>query len=242
MPATSGNGSIANYGDGMIEWQKDYEAGVKALTAQTLPVPLFMLQMSNWNDVKHSQIPTWQLEAHVKAPGKVVVVTPAYPIGYANDCLHFTNHQERRIGEYFGKAYARVVVEGKKWEPLRPVDVKIQGNVVTAKFAVPKPPLVLDVTKVTNPGNFGFEFFDDTAAPPAVTGVALAGPDTVTITLAAAPTGNNKRLRYAYSATPQTCPGFENGPRGNLRDSDDTPSHYGYDLHNWSVHFDEVVK
>jgi hypothetical protein len=242
MPATSGQGVIANYGEGMVEWQKDYEAGVKAITGQTLPVPFFMLQMSNWNDVPHSQIPTWQLEAHVKAPGKVVIVTPGYPIGYATDCLHFTNHGERRLGEYFGKAYARVVLEGKPWEPLRPIDVTVQGNVVTAKFVVPKPPLVLDTTHVKDPGNYGFEFTDDSGAPPAVTKVELAGPDTVKITLAAAPTGQNKRLRYAFTATPLTCPGFENGPRGNLRDSDDTPSHYGYDLWNWSVHFDEAVK
>lgn len=242
MPATSGNGVVANYGEGMIEWQKDYEAAIKSLTGQKLPIPLFMLQMSNWNDVAHSRIPTWQLEAHVKAHGKVVVVTPGYPIGYASDCLHFTNHGERRIGEYFGKAYARVVLEGKPWEPLRPIDVTLQGTVVTAKFVVPKPPLVLDTTHVKNPGNYGFELFDDTGAPPAITSVALAGPDTVKITLASAPTGGNVRLRYAYTATPLTCPGFENGPRGNLRDSDDTPSVYGYDLWNWSVHFDEPVK
>lgn len=242
MPATSGQGTIADYAAGMLEWQKDYETGVKAITGQTLPVPLFLLQMSSWNDVAHSKIPTWQLAAHINAPGKVNVVAPAYPIGYAKDCLHFTNHGERRIGEYFAKAYARVVIEGRKWEPLRPVDVTVQGNVVTAKFTVPKPPLVLDTEHVSNPGNYGFEFADGTATPPAITSVAIAGPDTVKITLASAPTGADKRLRYAYTAAPQTCPGFENGPRGNLRDSDDTPSHYGYPLWNWSVHFDERAK
>ena len=66
-------------------------------------------------------------------------------------------------------------------------------------------------------------------------------PDTVKITLASAPTGQNKRLRYAYTATPLTCPGTESGPRGNLRDSDTTPSRYGYALHDWCVHFDEAV-
>ena len=242
LPSTHGGPTVANYGDGMLEWQQDYEAGVKAITGQTQPVPLLLLQMSNWNDVPNSKIPIWQLEAHTRAPGKVVVVAPAYPIGYASDCLHFTNNGERRIGEYFGKAYARMVVEGRPWEPVRPIAITIAGNVITAKFAVPKPPLVLDTTKVKNPGNFGFEYFDESGAPPAVTAVAVSGPDTVTVTLASAPTGANKRLRYAFTATPQTCPGPEVGPRGNLRDSDDTPSVYGYDLQNWSVHFDEVVK
>ena len=242
LASTHGGPQVANYGDGMLELQEDYETEVKKITGQTVPIPLLMLQMSNWNDVAHSKIPTWQLEAHVRAPGKVVVVAPGYAIGYASDCLHFTNHGERRIGEYFAKAYARIVMEGRPWEPLRPKAVTIAGNVITAKFIVPKPPLVLDTTKVVNPGNYGFEFVDGSAAPPAITSVAVTAPDTVTITLASAPTGADKRLQYAARATPQTCPGTEQGPRGNLRDSDDTPSQYGYDLSNWAVHFDEPVK
>jgi len=242
LPSTNGGATVQNYADGMLEWQKDYEDGVKAITGQTTPVPLLLLQMSNWNDVPHSKVAMWQLEAHLRAPGKVVLVAPAYPIGYASDCLHFTNHGERRIGEYFAKAYARIIMEGRAWEPVHPKSVTLAGNVVTAKFHVPKPPLVFDTDAVTNPGNYGFEFADDSGAPPAVQSVAITGPDTVQITLAAAPTGANKRLRYAYTATPQTCPGPEVGPRGNLRDSDDTPSQYGYPLQNWGVHFETPVK
>jgi hypothetical protein len=32
------------------------------------------------------------------------------------------------------------------------------------------------------------------------------------------------------------------GPRGNLRDSDTSPSQYGYELFNWAVHFDVPVE
>ncbi|MBS2019960.1 MAG: hypothetical protein JST00_44260 [Deltaproteobacteria bacterium] len=240
LPSTHGGPVVTNYADGMLEWQHDYEEGVKAITGQAVPVPLLMLQMSNWNDVPQSKVATWQLEAHVRAPGKVVVVAPGYAIGYASDCLHFTNHGERRIGEYFAKAYARIVMEGRPWEPLRPKSVTLAGNVITAQFVVPKPPLVLDTSAVVNPGNYGFEVVDGSATPPAITNVAVTAPDKVTITLASAPTGP-VRLQYAYRATPQTCPGTQQGPRGNLRDSDDTPSLYGYDLANWAVHFDEPV-
>ena len=47
------------------------------------------------------------------------------------------------------------------------------------------------------------------------------------------------RLRYAYTFT--GCGGSGTIARGNLRDSDDTPSQGGYDLSNWAVHFDEPV-
>ena len=73
-------------------------------------------------------------------------------------------------------------------------------------------------------------------------GLALDGPDQVKVTLASAPTASptaNKRLRYAYTFS--GCAGSGTIARGNLRDSDDTLSQAGYDLSNWSVHFDELV-
>jgi len=241
MPSTDGQTMLQDYSDALIEWQKDYEESVKTITNQTEHVPLIILQMSNWNDVPHSQIPTWQLSAHVRAPGKVVLATSGYFFSYAEDCLHFDAVSERRIGEYFAKVYARIVFQGLSWEPVRPKSVTLSGNVITAQFYVPVPPLVLDTDRVSNPGNFGFEYTDDSSAPPSITNVAIDGPDTVKITLDSAPTGTGPRLRYAFTAVPLTCPGPEDGPRGNLRDSDNTPSNYNNELFNWGVTFDEPV-
>jgi hypothetical protein len=239
LPGTDGHSVIHDYGEGLEEWQRDYETSVKAITGQTLPVPLLVSQYSHWNNAPTTVIAYQQLAAHVRSKGKVLVIGPTYVLPYSSDCLHITAHGQRHLGEYFAKVYARVVLEGKKWEPLRPIAITIAGNVVTAKFLVPKPPLVFDTTKVTNPGNYGFELTDDSGAPPPITNVALAGPDTVKITLASPPAGANKRLRYAY--TFHGCAGSGTIARGNLRDSDDTPSQSGYDLSNWSVHFDERI-
>ena len=240
MNGTDGVSVVNDYAAGLIEWQKDYEAGVNAITGQTAAVPLFINQFSHWNNTPSTRIAYMQLDAHLRAPGKVIVVGPTYALGYSSDCLHFTNHAERQLGEYFGKAYARVVLEGKTWEPLRPTQVTIAGNVVTVKFHVPSPPLVFDTTRVSDPGRYGFEWYDASGAPPAITKVELAGPDTVAVTLASAPTGASKRLRYAYTFT--ECRGTGTVARGNLRDSDTTPSNYGYELFNWAVHFDVAVQ
>ncbi|MBX3226212.1 MAG: hypothetical protein KIT84_28430 [Labilithrix sp.] len=233
--------AIKDYADGLVEWQRDYEASVKAITGQAQPVPLFVSQISGWNDLVASRIAQWQLDAHERAPGKVVLVTPAYAIPLSQeDCLHYTNEGSRRLGEYFAKAYARVVFEGRAWEPVRPKSITLAGAVITVTFHVPKPPLVLDTTKVAAAPDMGFSYTDD-ASPPSIAKVELSGPDTVTITLAAAPTGGKKRLRYAMNQDVGGCIGTPRGARGNLRDSDDTPSKHGYDLHNWSVHFDVAV-
>jgi len=240
LPGTDGVSTVNDYSDALLEWQRDYEQGVQEITGQTVPVPLFISQYSHWNDVPTTKIAYMQLDAHVRSQGKVVVVGPTYALEYSSDCLHFTNHSERHLGEYFGKAYARVVLEGRKWEPLRPIQVTLAGNVVTAKFHVPSPPLVFDTTRVKDPGDYGFEWYDASGTPPAITNVELTGPDTVQVTLASVPTGNDKRLRYAY--TFYGCGGSGTIARGNLRDSDATPSNYGYDLFNWAVHFDVPVE
>jgi hypothetical protein len=232
--------SVTSYADGLIEWQRDYETGVQAITGQSQPVPLLISQFSGWNDISTSAVAPMQYDAHVRSKGKVVIVTPGYPLEYASDCRHYSNNGERRLGEYFGKAYARIVLEGLPWEPVHPKSVTHAGNVIAAKYFVPVPPLVIDTQLVLDPGHYGFEVVDQAGAPIPITSVALAGPDTVTITLASAPSGS-ARLRYAYTTVPQTCPGTQQGPRGNLRDSDTTPSQYGYSLFNWGVHFDIAI-
>lgn len=234
--------SIKDYSDGLLEWQRDYESDIRAITRQKQPVPLLISQISGWNDAVTSKVAQWQVDAHVRAPGKVILVGPSYPLALSQeDCLHFTADGERHLGEYFGKVYAQVIFEGKPWEPVRPKSVKLTGATITVTFFVPKPPLVFDTEKVAAAANMGFTYTDDGASP-AITNVELAGPDTVKITLASVPDANDKRLRYAMNQEVGACIGTPRGARGNVRDSDDTSSQQGYDLHNWAVHFDVPVE
>ncbi|HEY8076836.1 MAG TPA: hypothetical protein VIF62_22070, partial [Labilithrix sp.] len=134
----------------------------------------------------------------------------------------------------------RVVLEHGTWEPVRPKSITRDGRTITIAFHVPAPPLVFDTKLVSDPGNFGFEWVDD-ASSAVIESVALAGADRVAIKLSAAPTGEHRRIRYAWSAKPGAHAGPQTGPRGNLRDSDATPSLHGYALFDWCVHFDEPV-
>jgi hypothetical protein len=115
------------------------------------------------------------------------------------------------------------------------------GATITVAFYVPEPPLVLDTTLVSDPGAYGFEYIDDSGAPPAIAAVALASDETLAITLQSVPSGSNQRLRYAFTGIPGALAGATTGPRGNLRDSDATVSHHGYPLYNWCVHFDKPI-
>jgi hypothetical protein len=227
----------------LLEWQRDYEEDVRALTRQTEPVPMFITQMSSWTmyGSATSTIPYAQLAAHVDAPGKVILVGPRYHLPYAADGIHLTSEGYRHMGEDYAKAYRRVVLDGRPWEPLRPMRITRIGASITVAFHVPSPPLVLDTELVTDPGAYGFSFEDDSGAPPPIARVAVSAADTVTITLAAPPTGAHARLRYAFTAPAGARAGTTSGARGNLRDSDATPSLTGARLYDWCVHFDEPV-
>lgn len=226
----------------LAEWQRDLETDIKAITGQTTPVPLFNTQYSSWTEyAPTSPVPLAQLRAHVDNPGKVIVVGPRYALPYGSDGVHLTNEGYRLMGEQYAKAYRRVVVEKGTWEPLRPDVITRAGAVITVRFLVPAPPLVFDTILATDPGNLGFEYADEGPTTPVIASVALAGPDTVTITLSAEPSGGNRRIRYAFTGVQGAKGGLRTGARGNLRDSDAMVSRYGYPLFDWCVHFDEPV-
>lgn len=165
------------------------------------------------------------------------MVGPKYMLDFlSNNGGHPTNVAYQRMGEYYAKAYRRVILEGGTWEPLRPISVSRTSNVITVRFIAPVLPLAIDTTRVALRTNYGFEY----SGPETITSVALSGSDTVAVTLSAEPTTAG-RIRYAYTANLPSISGRLTGPRGNLRDSDTTPSRYGYSLHNWCVHFDEAV-
>lgn len=240
LPATGGAGEVRSYEEALLEWQRDYDAAAKGVTGQTTDVPLFISQYSGWKDTPRSKLPAMQLAAHVRSGGRVILVGPTYMLPVQADALHFTAESEQWLGEMFGKAYAATVLGGRPFEPLRPTGAARAGARVTVTFLVPKPPLVFDVVRVTDPGQYGFEVVDATGVEIPLAAVTLAGPDSVTLDLARDP-GGPVNVRYAMRMARGTSPGPKYGARGNLRDSDTPPSQTGHDLANWAVHFELPV-
>ena len=233
-----------DYDLSLLEWQSDYQADIQAITGQTRPIPLITDQMSSFTayGAATSVIPQLQLEASRAAPDRIVLMGPKYVLPYVPDGVHLTGEAERWLGEMHAKVFERVLVNGEPWHPVSPREITREGAEITIRFWVPAPPLVLDETIVTNPGNYGFGYSDSSGAAPTITSVALAGEDSVVITLSAPPVGGNQRVTYAMNGTPGQPAGPTTGARGNLRDSDATVSRHGYALFNWCVHFNEAVQ
>jgi hypothetical protein len=230
------------YAKDLAQWQADYESDVTALTGQSGAVPLLQSQLSSWTAYgsETSLIPGAQLQATLSSGGRIVLVGPKYALPYI-DGVHLTNKGYRWLGELYGKVYQRVVLQGQPWSPLMPNKITRTGVEIRVSFVVPVPPLVLDTTLVKDPGNSGFSYVDDGPSAPTIASVALDGGSAVKITLSHLPGGKDRRLRYAFSGTKHAPAGPSTGPRGNLRDSDATPSRHGHPLYNWAVHFEVAV-
>lgn len=236
------NGNLT-YDQDLLEWQSDYEADIQAMTGQTLPVPLVTDQMSSFTafGAATSVIPLLQLSASRAEPERIILMGPKYVQSYVADGVHLTGDGERWLGEMHAKVLERILVDGEPWRPLSPREITRDGAEITLRLWAPVPPLVLDDVTVSDPGNHGFGYFDNSGAAPSITAVTLMGEDTVRITLSDVPVGGNRRLTYAMFGIPGQPAGPMTGARGTLRDSDATQSRHGYALHNWCVHFDEAV-
>lgn len=236
----------------LVEWQRDYENDVKKITGQSEDTPLFTDQMSSWVSMGHSvpSVAIGQYNAAKNNPEKIIMVTPKYIFDSADSVSHMTNYSSRRLGEYYAKVYKKVIIEKETWTPLMPQKITMRGNIIKAKFHVPVPPLSFDTTAVGFKDNYGFEYSDSTNSA-SIVDVQIISPDTVQVTLSNIPTGTNPRLRYAYTGIPWSWTGRDTpgSARGNLRDSDMTPSLYtngvpesmGNYLYNWALTFDEPV-
>ncbi|QQS22703.1 fibronectin type III domain-containing protein [bacterium] len=236
-------GNSAAYESYLVQWQNDYETDVKAITGQSGDIPLFTDQMSSHTgyNAATSGIPIAQLSASENNPDEIILVGPKYFLNYS-DSAHLTAASYRWLGEYYGKVMKKVLIDHQDWRPLSPDSIVRTGNVILANFHVPGGELAFDTTIVSAKANYGFEYYDSTSSA-TISSVEILDGDTVKITLSGTPTGSNQRLRYAYTGTPGSQPGASvaGSARGNLRDTDSTPSLHGNTLYNWAVHFDKAI-
>lgn len=240
-------GSDQLYRGYLETWRNDYNQDVTRIFGKQVNAPMFIDQLGSWTayDVPTSPIPAQQLSAHLNNPSSIYLIGPRYFLPYM-DNLHLNNKSYRLLGEYFGKVMYKVLVQKQSWHPLMPLSTTRNGNKIAVKFHVPVKPLRLDTNLVRAQQNYGFEFGEDvpTGAEPAkITKVEISGSDTVVLTLDKVPSGQNLKIRYAWTGVPGARPGRDSdgSARGNLRDNDRTLGPTNTPLYNWAVHFERAI-
>jgi len=236
-----GHNLNTNYAANLATWQANYEADIQAITGQKLAVPFMVQQLASGASTNSNQtqsiIPMQQVAAWKANPSRIILAYAPYFLQHSPDDEHLSSQGYRLAGQYFAKVY-RKIIRGETWFPLYPKWNRIAkiGNVITIPFYVPEPPLVLDSSTISEPtfvsgSRYGFEVYNSSNAPVAISSVAIVGKykDTVQLTLASDP-GNGGRVAYAFTAPigTQAGPGATTGPRGCLRDSSQEMSFYTY--------------
>lgn len=238
------NTTQAQYVAIMNEWTSDYRADIMAITGQAVPPMCFLGQMSGSGPLVTPQIQLAQLEAHETNPF-ICLIGPKYIHPYF-DAYHMLAEGYVKQGEYEARA-ERFYLQGKKWQPLKPVSVARTGVNVKitynndvhgdARTAGPIGRLVIDEVLLSNPGGWGF------TVPGVTVTAASVGPEgnTVNLTLSAEPAPG---AAISYALQPLlNQPNNGNGRRGNIRDSD-TRDMSRFDnkyLFNWSVAFSKPL-
>ena len=185
-------------------------------------------------------IPIGQWELQKENP-LIFLACATYVFPYNNDGVHMPANSYRWMGCYIGKALASLL-SGNGWRPLEPERVLRNRNVIVVDFHVPKPPMVIDTTRVSNPGDYGLEVWDGDVRL-TISAISLLGESKVKIITNEIPT-NSVTVKYGIGITGQKA-GPITGARGNLRDSDDTAGYENntltglpYELFNWCPIFE----
>lgn len=218
----------------------DINADVTAITNQREPIKMICYQLaSHMNAGVEYPCVALALTTAARLNENIYVACPTYHLPH-QDGFHLTGHSSRVLGGYLGMVYKRTVIDRQDWQPLQPIDHVMQGNVLTVKFHVPKPPLVIDIQNVSLAENFGFCIKDKDGNELDIKTIMLSQSDTVKFILTK-PIPNNCHLQYGFKGAGKSGP--EYGPRGNLRDSaGDTFVFSNYPMHNWCVLFDYKVE
>lgn len=190
---------LAAYASELIALKNAWNADILAITGQTRRIPLFSYQ--TWGAVAGQA----QLLASDQDP-EIFVVSPTYYMASAinsvnplnglwGNWIHLNGESERWLGAQFAKVIKRVLVDGEKWQPLRPLKAWAGSDrkTVYVQYHVPRKPIVLDRSFLPDTPGAGLFI----RGGPAVLSATVFSTDTLALQLASALAAGSFALEYA---------------------------------------------
>lgn len=262
-------GRTGNYAEALEQLRLDIDTDVKAITGQSETVYCITWQSFLYNKSLRAKQVYDQYVGAAETYPYIVCAGATYHLNNVRAAnLHFTAVSQNWLGAYFGIAYKRTIIDGQKFEPLKPIGSHTEGNTLYVKFHVPYGSLTFDDTyfdDATNEvTNEGFRLFAADKREKHITDVSIVSTDTIKI-VCDEPVESTDRLTYGDI----TADAYQwvNNNRGHLRDTqgdylqyvtdpyeyygsiDGNGPPYGYipmpsqtlPLHNWCVIFDTKI-
>lgn len=184
------------YRDRLIAYRKQWSHGLQSITGQVDEIPMFTYQ--TLGAAGEAQLMAADLDPNITMVGPHYMVPSAINSRYAKRygaAIHLSADGERWYGEQVAKVIRRVLTEGEKWQPLRPLKARIDSDrsSVLVNFQVPRPPLVIDkdflaLQQYKRGENFsslcGFKIRDANGTIAMITTVEVESPKVLRIRLA----------------------------------------------------------
>jgi hypothetical protein len=261
-----------DYATNIATWQSDMQKGVNAITGRNDTIPLIAAQtqasiatfynVPGYGTLANTAGPLGTLTAALNNPSRVFLACPEYMMAHhyyadasgnpdpTGQAIHMTADGYRHLGLMMAKAAMQVTVLGKPWQPLMPLAITLSKGTIKIEFSVPHGPIVIDTSWVSDPGNYGFAYYD--SGQSTITSVTVTGPSEITIQLSTPSAGGFLSYAMYYPVEPgiPLGQGFgtQHGNRGCVRDSDPTVSYYNnsvtgapYPLQNYAVMFQQQL-
>ena len=231
--------------------QEDMNNDIKDITHQSVDIPFICYQANSLTRAKKFNANAYNCR-ETKVPQAFVNLLstdkdfwasgPTYPYACVNEKIHIDAIGQQCIGTLAAKSVLGILRDKYRFQGLIPLSVLSQDTIVTIRFHVPCPPLVIDTIQVRKANNYGFSVINRQNQNIAKS--IIIGGDSVVIHCSGTPT--DCRIRCAVNGDYMKS-GNLHGPRGNLRDSQGdslTIDIQGkiYPIHNWCYQFDMLCQ
>ena len=236
---TDSNRWPGEYYDGMIVHQENFSTDVASVLGRYADVMFILDQISNWTGSvayqrAESSVPFEQLQLAIDMPHKFMCAGPKYWIETINDGVHLPARGSYLLGKLHGYVGSKFL-SGESWLPVHCKRVERNGHIVKLFFHVPEGgQLVLDEINVTDPGNYGLRWIDDSNSAH-ITSVEVSS-NTITVFLSDNPTGANKKIGIADIGNPGDRAGPTTGPRTCFRSNLPIELEDGTKIYHWACH------
>ncbi|HHT0286269.1 TPA: hypothetical protein ACTW3X_000759 [Klebsiella pneumoniae] len=226
--------TVASYRAAMENLRAQYETVINAATGKTQSLHMFVGQLSNvvpyGGTAGTTKANTIGIAQYQEARDNefIHLASAQYARPYS-DGEHLTSAGYRTEGEVIGTVIGNWINDNTK-SSLVPVEAGVvqSGNTLTIPVKGCVGNLVIDTSRVTDPGNYGFLLEGATIASVAVSGSGATAKIIITKTDSSLAT----RVSYAETGLAGQSPGALTGSRGCIRDSQAGVSLSGLPLYN----------
>lgn len=226
--------SIASYRSAMESLRASYENIINTETNGSLSLNMFIGQLSNivpyGGTAGVTKTNTMAIAQYQEARDNefIHLASAQYARPYS-DGEHLTSAGYRTEGEVIGTVIGNWINDNTK-SSLVPVESGVvqSGNTITIPVAGCVGNLVIDTTRVADPGNYGFLITGGTIASVTVEGA----DETARIVITKTDNTATTRISYAETGIAGQSPGAITGSRGCIHDSQSGTSLAGLPLYN----------